>query len=97
MFIKMQPEPFINFMKNIFLFYLLIFIPLLMIVLGGKYHYISAGSFAWSLIIYGLVYHPLISGIRLIENKKIKRSELWLSFVPFWNWRHFSFLFFNKS
>jgi hypothetical protein len=68
-----------------------------LIVLAGKYHYILAGSFAWSLIVYSLVYHPFISSIRLIENNKINRSQLWLSFVPFWNWRYFSFLFFNKS
>jgi hypothetical protein len=83
-------------MKKIYLFYLLIFLPLIMIVLAAKYHYFLASVFTWSLIVYCLVYHPLISGIRLIENNKIDRSELWLSFVPFWNWRYFSFLFFNK-
>jgi hypothetical protein len=46
---------------------------------------------------YAFIYHPLISGLRLVATNKIPRSKLWLTFIPFWNKRYFSYLFFNKD
>ena len=84
-------------MKKIFIFYILIFLPLLAIVLAAKYAYFSAEEFAWALAIYVILYHPLISLSRLVNNNRIPRSDIWLGFIPFYNWKYFSFLFFNKN
>jgi hypothetical protein len=84
-------------MKNIITFYLLILIPLALLVFGAKWQYISEKAFFVLLMIYALAYHPFISGLRLVTNKKIPMSSFWLNFVPFWNLKYFRFLFFNEN
>lgn len=88
-------------MKNIFVFYLYIFLPILLpisMVLDTRIKALFPPDFAlYFLIAYVLVYHPLISGIRLLESKKIKVSQLPYNFIPGWNSKFFDFLFFNKG
>lgn len=82
--------------KKIFLFYLLLIIPLGCLILSAKYDYINSGTFVLLLIIYLFIYRPLICGIRLVQNKKIGKQDFWKNFIPFWNDKYWSFLFFNK-
>jgi len=84
------------FQKKIYLFYCFLLIPFMTFVLAVKYNYISNFSFILFLIIYSLVYHPLISGIRLVQSKKISKKDFWKNFIPFWNNKYYWFLFFNK-
>jgi hypothetical protein len=57
-------------------------------------------NFAWlttridsldEFLIFGL-----ISGIRLVQSKRIKKEDFWKNFIPFWNDKYWTFLFFNK-
>jgi hypothetical protein len=83
-------------LKNIIVFYLLVLVPLILLAIGIMNHFISKGFFFAAIFIYALLYHPLISGLRLLALGKIKKSELWLNFIPFWNQKYFKLLFFNK-
>jgi hypothetical protein len=83
-------------LKNIFIYYLLIVLPLLVLAFGIKSEWISSVTFAIGLLVYALVYHPLISGMRLIALGKIKPSMLGYNFIPFWNGKYFASLFLGK-
>ena len=82
--------------KNIFLFYILLLIPIAIFALAAKYDYIHSGTFVLFLFIYIFLYHPFICGLRLVQNKKISKQDLWKNFIPFWNDKYWTFLFFNK-
>jgi len=83
-------------MRNIFAFYCLIATPLLALVILASTHRISATLFAVLMIIYAFIYHPLLCGLRLVETGKISNDKVWRSFIPFWNWKYTTFLFFNR-
>jgi hypothetical protein len=82
-------------MKSRYIYYSLIFLPLLLLIGASKYHYLNANVFVLLLAFYCFLYHPIVSGLRLISLKKIPKSEFWRNFIPFWNLRYFSDLFFN--
>ena len=82
--------------KNIFLFYLLLLIPIGIIVLSAKYGYISSNLFVILLFSYVFLYHPFICGIRLVQSNKISKQHFWKTFIPLWNDKHWTFLFFNR-
>ena len=82
--------------KNIFLFYLLLLLPISIFVLAAKYGYIDSILFALMMLIYVFLYHPFICGIRLVKSGKISRQDFWKNFIPFWNDKYWTFLFFNR-
>jgi hypothetical protein len=82
-------------LKNLWCFYLSIILPFVGLVLLSKYHYIGNSLFVLGLALFIFIYHPLISGLRLVQAGKIKRSEFYRNFIPMWNFRYFNFLFFN--
>ena len=84
------------FLKNIFSFYILIALPLASLILAAKYNYINSNIFVLLLFVYCLIYHPFISGLRLLQSKKINKQDFWKNFIPFWNDKYWMFLFFNK-
>lgn len=84
------------FLRNLFLFYILIALPLVSLILSGKYNYINSSTFILLLFLYIFLYHPFICGIRLVQSKKISKQDLWKNFIPFWNDKYWTFLFFNK-
>lgn len=83
-------------LKNLAFYYLLILLPLATIIVLVKMGAISATIFVVGLIAYALIYHPIVSGLRLVSAGKIGRSEFMYNFIPFWNAKYFEFLFFNK-
>jgi uncharacterized membrane protein len=83
-------------LKNLGLFYLMIVVPIATLLLLLKEGQISSQFFTIGLLVYFLVYHPLISGLRLVQSGKIEQSKFWYNFIPGWNTKYFSFLFFNK-
>ena len=82
--------------KNLLLFYLAIILPIALLILGRKYQLYNSGAFVLGLGIYVFLYHPLISGIRLRQKEKITASDFWKNFIPVWNTKYFSALFFEK-
>ena len=84
-------------MKNIINFYVYIFAPLSTIVLLASAKLLTNFAFFWLIMIYALIYHPYVSGLRLVATNKIEKSQIWYNFIPTWNWRYFAFLFFNSN
>jgi hypothetical protein len=71
-------------MKNIWFYYLLIVVPMITLHLLGKYQLISPAFFAIFLLTYALIYHPLLSGYRLIAMGVIRKEQIWKCFIPLW-------------
>ncbi len=84
-------------MKSILNFYIFISLPFITLMLASRYHLIGSYTWAIFLFIYCLIYHPLISGLRLLANGIIKKNKFWYNFIPGWNSKYFSFLFFNTK
>jgi hypothetical protein len=82
-------------MRNMFVFYCLIATPLFALVLLARMNLISSNVFALLMFIYIFIYHPSISGLRLVQTGKISKEKFWLNFVPFWNQKYWSYLFFK--
>ncbi len=83
-------------MRNIVLYYLAILLPLMAIGIVAQRNGFTATEFSIVLLCYALIYHPSITGLRLIALKKISGSQFWKSFIPFWNLQYFGSLFLNK-
>jgi hypothetical protein len=83
--------------KNIINFYALIIAPLSTLLILSKGQLINSYISAVLLLVYALVYHPLISGLRLIATNKIRKDQLFYNLIPGWNWKYFAFLFFNSE
>jgi len=84
-----------NLHKLLF-FYILIFIPLSFIIILTKIGLLSSNGFVFGLFIYSLIYHPFISGKRLLKLRVIDKSQFINNFIPFWNFKYFDVLFFKK-
>ena len=80
-------------LKNVFIFYLFLFIPLIILVLLAAQGLINSLTFFICLLIYALVYNPAICGMRLISMDKIKQSDFFKNFIPFWSKKYFKSLF----
>jgi hypothetical protein len=61
-------------MKNIFVYYLTIIVPLILLYFIGKY---SAVTFVFGLFIYIFIYRIIIDGLRLTSKKIITKKEIW--------------------
>jgi hypothetical protein len=84
------------FLKNLLLYHMCIIIPLLLLIVLMILEVIPGKYFVKGLLFYALIYHPLLSGLRLLSMKKIKRNEFLKNFIPFWNSKYFSTLFLGK-
>jgi hypothetical protein len=84
-------------LTNLFFFYFLLALPLCGLIALSRTHEIDSTFFVAGLLVWGLIYHPLICGLRLLEAGKIKKTDFMLNFIPCWNFKYFHFLFFNKG
>lgn len=71
--------------------------PLLMLSLYARLNLADSATFVAFLTLYCLVYHPWISGKRLVALGVIPPSKLIYSFIPFWKMRYFDYLFLNAK
>jgi hypothetical protein len=67
-------------MKNMVTYYLAILVPILLLNWMAKS--VNSIWFAIFLLIYALPYRTLIDGVRLVNKKVIKRSEIWKLLIP---------------
>ena len=84
------------FLKNIYVFYIMVALPLIVPVVAANNQYLSSEFFTLSLLAYCFIHHPLISGFRLVQNKKITTRVFWRNFLPLWNLKYWNFLFLDK-
>jgi hypothetical protein len=82
--------------RNILFYYLLLALPLAALIILAKNHEVNSTFFVGGLAVYVFLYHPLISGLRLLNSGKIRRSEFLYNFIPLWNLKYFGFLFLNQ-
>lgn len=80
-------------MKNLIKFYLAIFLPLILIVILAVFDIIGPTLFVILLFGYAFIYHPFISGKRLLAIHEINKEDFWKNFIPFWNSKYFVDLF----
>lgn len=83
-------------LKNTFNFYVLLLAPFMILMLVSNLKLIGAEAFSILLLVWALVYHPYVSGSRLIALGKIQKQDLKYNFIPLWNLRYFDALFFGK-
>lgn len=80
-------------LKNIPLYYILILVPLAFVVNIGRF---ASDIFFILLLCYAFIYHPTITGLRLIHLGVIDKKDLWkIYIIPFWYTKYFSIIFFN--
>ncbi len=82
-----------NLQKKTF-FYVFIFVPLSFMIVLSKLNLISADTFAIGLFVYVFLYHPYISGLRLLKLHIIEKNQFLKNYIPFWNFKYFDVLFF---
>lgn len=79
--------------QNILIYYFLIFIPVLLMAVCIKYSLINSVTFFICLQVYALLYHPYVSGLRLLALNKLEKKDFWRMFIPFWDTKFFKTLF----
>jgi hypothetical protein len=80
-------------MKNIILFYVALILPMAALGIATKLHYINSTTFVIGLFAYCFVYHPFISGLRLVSKGIIDRKNLWNYFIPWGSGKYFKALY----
>jgi hypothetical protein len=84
-------------MRNLLVFYLFIFPPIIpCIIYIFDYDFrlnFPPNALVYYLLIYCFIYHPIISGLRLMALGKISGSKFLYNFIPAWNTRYFRALF----
>tara|TARA_R110002020_G_scaffold387546_1_gene598301 strand:+ start:106534 stop:106785 length:252 start_codon:yes stop_codon:yes gene_type:complete len=69
-------------MKNRFVFYSATLAPLIAILILYYKNSITSGLFITLIVIYALVYRPLLDAQRLVAKKIITQKESWRMLVP---------------
>ena len=67
--------------------------PFLAFVLLTRYGYLTSTGFVVFLLFFGLVYHPSVCAIRLVQKGMIEKRDAWKNYIPFWNFKFFNVLF----
>jgi hypothetical protein len=76
------------------LFYFLIGLPVLVIVVLHREGHLESPAMALAMMAFAFIYHPLVCGTRLIMLGLITKREFWKNFIPGWNNKYFTQLFF---
>ncbi len=76
-----------------FLFYVLIFGPLILHMLFSR-EAMSPSLSLTLVFLYIFVYHPTLVGLRLLDKHVITKADFTKTYIPFWNQRYFSQTFF---
>ncbi|MGB1042654.1 MAG: hypothetical protein ACPGU6_04610 [Tenacibaculum sp.] len=69
-------------MKNIYIYYIAIFAPIIAIVWGSKTEILAPDYFVAAFLLYVLVYRTFIDGRRLVAKKSIVKKDIWKLIIP---------------
>ena len=75
-------------MKKYLLFMLTLAAPLVVLAWLNREHEISSQVFTVLMLVYALLYHPLISMVRLVTLGFATKQDIWKSLIPIWNWKY---------
>lgn len=81
-------------MKNIFVYYLAITLPVGLLILLAKTG--NTSLFAILILTYAIPYRIIVDGMRLVEKNQMKWSEVWKLFIPWMRYDYFRELYFKK-
>lgn len=84
-------------LHKLIIYYVYIFSPILLLMSMSMVHLMDSVTFTVSIFSYGFIYHPWISGKRLVALGVIPPSKLIYNFIPFWNLRYHDYLFFGAK
>ncbi len=79
-------------MKQLLIYYFQILLPIPLLVSLAN---ISSISFVVGLILYVLIYRPLVDGYRLLSKGIISKNEFFKIFIPLWRLKYFTELYFE--
>ena len=69
-------------MKNILVYYLLIFVPFGLIVWVSRIELINSSVFVLLLFLYAFVYRTYLDGYRLFKKNIIAKKDIWKMIIP---------------
>ncbi len=75
-------------MKNIFIYYLMSFIPFGLLIWLIKTKPMDSWTIIGLILFYSFVYRPYIDGKRLVEKNIIQKKDIWKMIFP-WKTREF--------
>ena len=78
---------------NLAIYLASILIPIYLIIYWSKVGTISTNEFVIYLLIYSFVYHPTVSGFRLLTLKKLSIQEFIIVYNPITIVRFYKFLY----
>jgi hypothetical protein len=73
-----------------FSFYVLIVAPMLILALLNKLALLNPMVFMAFLLLYAVIYHPTVVGLRLLGKHVIAKHDFVKTYIPFWNLRYYS-------
>ncbi len=82
-------------LKNIWVYYILILLPLFSLIVGSKYFHIESIYFFYGMMFYVLIYRPFIDGNRLYYKNVISKKEkgVFKMFFSFYSIKYFKELY----
>ena len=80
-------------MRNLFVYYIAIFLPLGIIIFLALEDYIDATVFVVLLLAYLLLYRTWIDGSRLVAKGIISKQDRWRMMLPGMHMKHFTELY----
>lgn len=81
-------------MKNLIVYYLLIFVPLFLLIDLTKNNLLTSGQFVGLLFFYAFIYRTLTDYYRLKSKNIIDKKGFWKIFVPGSRLKYFRDLYF---
>jgi len=75
------------------LYWFFVLVPIAMIILA--YYELQNNCWVIFLLVYVIVYRPLLDGMRLVKLNLINKSEVWKLLIPFYRIRFFKQLYFD--
>jgi hypothetical protein len=80
-------------MKNLFIFYFFILVPLAILFWLNNSNLIHGTLFLVLLIFYALIYRTYTDGKRLADKNIIQKKDIWRMIIPGSRFEHFKELF----
>lgn len=80
-------------MKNIWVYYTAIFVPLVLIILLTNYNLLASWPFIIALFLYVFVYRTFVDGKRLVSKNIITNKDIWKLLIPGTRFEYFKALY----
>lgn len=72
-----------SLLKSAIVFWLMVIVPFAGLYLAHELY--GGNVFVIGLMIYAIVYRPVLNIVRLLQLKKISRKDIWKFYIPFYD------------